>query len=214
MSYSQFGQDSHVLHAIYKSKRGGFFVEIGAFDGITDSNTYLLEKDYGWKGIVVECNPMWATNIIKKRNCIFFPYAVWNKNDEILSFYNTGHGLSGLVETNPHSHVREWAPVIDVFTKTLTTILDNANAPKFIDYISIDTEGSEYEILKAHDFSKYTFGYICVEHNNHPENRTQIRKLLETNGYSFYRENKVDDEYIHRTLLVAPTGMNSMAFFH
>lgn len=201
MSYSQFGQDTHVLHTIYKSKRNGFFVEIGAYDGITDSNTYLLEKDYGWKGIIVECNPIWTETIPKKRNCVFFPYAAWNKDNETLSFYNTGHGLSGLVETTLHPHSKDWAPILRVFTKTLTSMLDNANAPPFIDYISIDTEGSEYEILKAHDFTKYTFGYICVEHNHHTENRARIRELLEANGYSFHRENRVDDEYIHRTIL-------------
>lgn len=201
MSYSQFGQDLHVLHKIYNSKKNGFFVEVGAYDGITDSNTYLMEKDYNWKGIVVECNPKWSENIIRNRNCIFFPYAVYNKNDAILPFYNTGHGLSGLVETNHHQDIKTWAPIINVYTKTLTTILNNANSPKFIDYLSLDTEGSEYEILKTHDFDKYLFGYICVEHNNQLENRKNIRELLESKGYIFYRENRVDDEYIHKTIV-------------
>jgi FkbM family methyltransferase len=200
-SYSQFGQDVHVVNNIYKNKRNGYFIEVGAYDGVTDSNTFLMESDYGWKGIVVECNPTWFENIIKHRNCIFFPYAVYNKDNNVLPFYNTGHGLSGLVETNHHKDIQTYAKVINVYTKTLTSILSNANAPRFIDFLSLDTEGSEYEILKTHDFEKYLFGYICVEHNNIEENRKKIRELLESKGYVFYRSNHVDDDYIHNSIV-------------
>ena len=62
---------------------------------------------------------------------------------------------------------------IGKITKKLNTILDTNNAPKFIDFLSIDTEGSEYDILSAFDFSKYTFGYICVEHNHIENNRNK-----------------------------------------
>jgi hypothetical protein len=84
----------------------------------------------------------------------------------------------------------------------LTTILDDIQAPSFIEFLSLDTEGSEYEILKAHDFDKYKFGYICVEHNRIEKNRKAIRELLESKGYQFYRENGdsqwgvIDDDYI------------------
>lgn len=52
-SKSQEGQDINVLK-FYKNKQNGFFVEIGALDGIEFSNTFLLEADYGWKGICVD----------------------------------------------------------------------------------------------------------------------------------------------------------------
>jgi len=54
--YSQLGQDKWVLEKL-DYKENGFFIEIGAYDGITLSNTYSLEKDFGWDGICVECNP-------------------------------------------------------------------------------------------------------------------------------------------------------------
>ena len=197
---SQLGQDIHVINNIFKGKKNGYFVEIGAYDGIEYSNTFLLEKDYGWKGILIECNPRWFGSIYQYRNAIFMPYAVYNKDDEILNFYDTGHGLSGLVETNAHYHIIN-SPVLNVMTKKLTTILDTACAPSFIDFLSIDTEGSEFEILNSHDFDKYTFGYICVEHNNIESNRMRIRELLESKGYLFFRENRVDDDYIHYSLM-------------
>lgn len=192
---SQLGQDVHVLHNIYKSKKNGYFVEVGAYDGIEYSNTYLMERDYGWKGILIECNPRWFSSIYQNRDSIFMPYAVYNENNKILEFYDTGHGLSGLVETN-HHYSNQRAQVIQVMTKTLTQILDNANAPSFIEFLSLDTEGSEYEILRTHDFDKYKFGYICVEHNDVLQNRIMIRQLLESKGYLHYRENRVDDDYI------------------
>lgn len=198
---SQLGQDVHVLHEIYKGKRNGYFVEIGAYDGIEYSNTYLMEKDYGWKGVLVECNNRWLPSIFQNRDCVFMPYAAYNEDNRILEFYDTGHGLSGLVETNSHVSSLS-APRIHVLTKKLTTMLDNARAPNFIEFLSIDTEGSEYEILLHHDFDKYLFGYICVEHNFIIDNRIKIRGLLESKGYVLFRENRVDDDYIHSSLLV------------
>jgi len=197
---SQLGQDVHVLHEIYKGKRDGYFVEIGAYDGIEYSNTYLMEKNYGWKGILIECNVRWFPSIYQYRDAIFMPYAAYKEDNQVLEFYDTGHGLSGLVETNSHQFSEE-CPVIPVLTKKLTTMLDNARAPNFIEFLSIDTEGSEYEILLHHDFDKYLFGYICVEHNHIMENRLKIRLLLEKKGYKLYRENHVDDDYIHLSLV-------------
>jgi FkbM family methyltransferase len=197
---SQFGQDWHVIHNIYREKRGGFFVEIGAYDGIDSSNTYVLEKDYNWNGLCVECNPRFYNMLITNRNCLKSNYAVYNKDGITLDFYDSG-GYAGLVETNNHQNIVN-DPKIKVTTKTLTPLLDEIQAPSFIEFLSLDTEGSEYEILKAHDFDKYKFGYICVEHNRVEKNRRAIRELLENKGYRFYRENGdsywgvIDDDYI------------------
>ena len=86
--------------------------------------------------------------------------------------------------------------IIDVKTITLTDLLDSAKSPKFIEYMSLDTEGSELEILKSNDFKKYNFGVIDVEHNFIEPRRTEIRKLLEKNNYKFNFENNFDDNYI------------------
>lgn len=195
---SQFEQDKHVI-SVYNGKKNGYFVEIGAYNGIDSSNTYILEKDYNWNGICVECNPIHFKELCNVRACHKSNYAIYNVNDRVMTFYDSG-GYAGLVETNNHSHVKN-DPIINVTTKTLSTLLDDYKAPSFIEYLSLDTEGSEYEILKAHDFNRYKFGYICVEHNHIEVNRNAIRELLEKNGYEFTRENgnaqygAVDDEY-------------------
>jgi len=166
------------------------------------SNTFLLESKYNWKGICVECNPEHFNKLIKNRpNCYTSEYAIYHEDDKTIDFIDddTG-GCSGFVESNSHTHILS-KKIIQVKTKKLTTILENANAPNFIEFLSIDTEGSEFNILKAHDFDKYLFGYICVEHNFIENNRRKIRNLLESKGYIYYRENNVEDDYIHKSIL-------------
>ena len=200
-SYSQFGQDNHLINNIYKNKNNGFFIEIGAYDGVQMSNTLLLEEKYNWRGICVECNPIWFNKLYQNRpNAINYDYAVYNEDDKIIDFINDDNGgCSGILSHNTHEHIKN-KNIISVKTQKLTTILEKSNAPKFIEYLSLDTEGSEYEILKSHDFEKYIFGYICVEHNFIEKNRIDIRNLLESKGYIFYRENNVDDDYIHKDI--------------
>lgn len=205
-SKSQFGQDLHVVD-FYKGKRNGYFVEVGAYDGVESSNTYILEKSFGWDGICIECNPKFYSKLVTSRSCKLFDCAVYNENDKVMEFFDSG-GYAGLVETNNHSHILN-DPIIKVKTKTLTTILEEANAPSFIEYLSLDTEGSEFEILNAHDFDKFKFGFICVEHNRIEKNRSKIRDLLLSKGYIFKGENGdsrwgiIDDEYVLKEMLPA-----------
>jgi FkbM family methyltransferase len=195
-SYSQFGQDVHIINNIYNNKKGGYFVDIGAYDGINMSNTYLLEKSYDWKGICVEANPRYFKNLENVRASININNAIYiNDTDELDFIDDINGGCSGFQKTNSHNFLND-CPIIKVRTKNLTNLLQENNAPNFIDYLSIDTEGSEYDILNSHNFDKYKFGYITVEHNYINENRIKIRNLLISKGYKFYRENGVDDDYI------------------
>ena len=199
-SYSQLNQDIEIINR-YK-KRNGYFVEIGANDGKTLSNTYLLEKTYGWRGICVEPIPDKFRTLQEMRtNSICFERAVYSQSDLSLKFMisNESSLLSGLTDNiDKHSITGN---TINVKTITLTDALDQANAPKFIEYLSLDTEGSELEILKSFDFSKYTFGIIHVEHNYVEPRRTDMRNVLLSNGYLFLKENKWDDEYIHKSII-------------
>lgn len=111
--------------------------------------------------------------------------------------------FSGINETlTCLKHIEYISPtktMIDVATISLIDLLNENNAPSFIEYLSLDTEGSEYEILKDFDFTKYIFGLIDVEHNYEEPTRTKIRTLLESNGYNYIGENKWDDCYMHNT---------------
>jgi FkbM family methyltransferase len=204
MSISQLGQDINVLK-FYKYKHNGFFIEIGASDGIILSNTYLLEKEYNWKGICVEPIPSNFEKLVKNRpQSICSSNAVYNTSGKIVEFdiANTFDLLSGISsEIDCHkARVAANKTTITVETITLLDLLDKCGAPKHIEYMSLDTEGSEYEILRVFDFSKYTFGLIDVEHNFIEPKRSQIRALLTAHGYKYIGENNWDDMYKHKSV--------------
>jgi len=204
MSKSQLGQDLKVL-SFYDNKREGYFIEIGASDGIILSNTYLLETQYDWKGICVEPIPVIYKQLINNRpNSLCYDNAIYNTsdmtvefdiaiNDELIS------GISANLDLYKTT-VDKNKTTINVKTLSLNDLLDKSSAPTFIEYLSLDTEGSEYEILKTFNFNKYTIGLIDVEHNYVEPRRTDIRNLLISNGYIYLGENKWDDMYKHSSL--------------
>jgi FkbM family methyltransferase len=204
MSKSQFAQDLNVVK-FYNKKQNGYFIEIGASDGIGFSNTYLLETEYNWKGICVEPSPKQYAELVKNRpnsSCCDNP--VFSTSGQIVQFdiANSCNHLSGISEyIDCYKNLVELdKTTIQLTTISLNDLLKKYNAPTFIEYLSLDTEGSEYEILKSTDFNTYIFGIIHVEHNYQEPRRTQIRKLLLANGYIYLGENIVDDSYRHSSL--------------
>lgn len=204
MSYSQLGQDLEVIK-FYNNKENGFFIEIGASDGITLSNTYLLETQYKWKGICCEPIPNNFKNLVKNRpNSICYDKAVYNSsgltvNFDIANSCELYSGVSNHIDCHK-SLVDENKETIQVQTISLLDVLNNTNAPLFIEYMSLDTEGTEFEILKNFDFEKYTFGLIDVEHNYYEPRRTEIKNLLLSKGYIYKGENNWDDMYKHNSV--------------
>jgi FkbM family methyltransferase len=150
----------------------------------------------------VEAIPDEYDSLISNRpNATCINCAVYNVSDQVVSFdiANEQNLYSGISEhiTTHREKVDVDKKTIQIKTKTLLDILNIAKAPKFIEYLSIDTEGSEFLILEAFDFSKYTFGLIDVEHNFEEPNRSNIRNLLERNGYVYIGANEFDDCYRH-----------------
>ena len=183
-------------------KSEGFFVEFGAADGFTCSNTYLLEKEFHWKGILAEPGRSCHQRLRELRDTTIDERCVWSKNDETLNFLQSDAFLLSTVEgygdDDAHQNTRKQGQEsYDVKTVTLQQMLKDHNAPKLIDYLSIDTEGSEYEILNAFDFDSYQFKTITVEHNFTAQ-REQIYELLTKNGYKRVHEqySSYDDWYV------------------
>jgi FkbM family methyltransferase len=201
---SQINQDINIIK-FYDNKKNGFFIEIGASDGINFSNTYLLEKEYNYKGICVEPIPEHYKNLVINRpNSICCDKAVYSISDLILDFDIANNldllsGISICIDTFKES-IDSNKTTIQVKTISLNDLLYTNNAPNFIEYLSLDTEGSEYEILKNFNFSNYIFGLIDVEHNYQEPRRSQIKDLLIKNGYIYIGENKWDDCYKHNSL--------------
>ena len=185
-SKSQILQDLWVAFEL-SEKRDGFFVEFGATDGRTNSNTWLLEKTFGWKGLLAEPNPMWHAALQKNRTCAVDHRCVYSRTGETVAFATASDPeLSAIVETGGRDHfaaTRNDAPVISVPTVTLADLLVDHGAPKTIDYLSVDTEGSELEILEKFDFERWNVQLISVEHNNTPQ-EARIADLLDKHGFT------------------------------
>jgi FkbM family methyltransferase len=200
-SKSQNFQDIFVLSQM-EIKSGGFFVEFGATNGIDLSNTYLLENQFGWRGILAEPAKYWHKELNQNRpNAVIEKLCVWKVSGEILTFNETIDANISTIDVfsnlDNHAENRKNGNFYPVKTISLLDLLEKNNAPKFIDYLSIDTEGSEFEILSAFDFEKYTFGIITCEHNFTPF-REKIHELLASKGYvRRYEEFSLwDDWYI------------------
>lgn len=199
LSRSQLGQDLWVLERL-NWKTGGYFVEFGATDGVLLSNTWLLEKYFHWDGVCAEPNPTLFAKLKINRNCYTSQACVFRNSGERLKFIlaDAYGGIADCAHNDSHAPKRDAylraGNDIEVVTVSLMDLLDQAGAPPVVDYLSIDTEGSEYAILEGIDWGRYAFRCITVEHN-YGEQRSLIRKLLEgIHGYSVI-ERKFDDWY-------------------
>lgn len=184
-SHSQLMQDTFVLHQLCR-KRGGFFVEIGVGDGVKLSNTYLLERSYGWRGILAEPNPVFHRNITAARKATLDTRVVYSDSGLRLEFLSVDQApeLSTLRGFGSDDRHRREGTTIVVESVSLTDLLRAHDAPRHIDYISIDTEGSELEILRGFDFDSFKVAIFTIEHNNVAARRDAIADLMRARGYA------------------------------
>lgn len=192
-STSEYFQDVWAATTIGKD---GFFVEFGAADGKTISNTYLLEKEFGWKGILAEPCRAFHSQLSQNRECIVDHRAVWTVTGETKIFTESQDAfLSGISSTE---YLNEAVPSIKnypVETVSLTDLLSDYGAPEVIDFLSVDTEGGEAEILKSFiNEGKYTARLICVEHSWRKDDE-KLLNWMTTKGFSRVFENLSSRDY-------------------
>jgi len=183
---SQLGQDIFAL-SVNRFKPNGFFVEFGATNGKTLSNTWLLEKRFGWTGILAEPARTWHAALAANREVIVEHDCVWSRSGEVLKFSEVPNEaelstISDLSGDDRHAASRRGAKEYEVTTIAFTELLSKHSAPPLVDFLSIDTEGSELEILSSLDWDRWKFRAIACEHNFTP-NREKIANLLAGLGY-------------------------------
>ena len=202
-SKSQLGQDILAL-TVSGLDKPGFFVEFGASDGVALSNSHMLEKHFGWTGVLCEPSTAWHEALKQNRSCSIDTRCVYSVSGEKISFSENYLGelsaITAYAEPNASGILKRTTSFYEVETISLLDLLKEHNAPKFVDFLSIDTEGSEFEILKSFDFQSYRFGAICVEHN-FADTREKINKLLLANGYVQIHPDlsDFDDWYVQAT---------------
>ena len=206
-SSAQLLQDLFVIY-FSKGKKAGYFVEFGATDGVSLSNTYRLEKDLDWQGILAEPSAVWHERLRGNRSCHIDTRCVYSTSNERVHFRNTSESpeLSGIEKSLQPDHnmeLRKKFSTTEVSTVSLTDLLGTYNAPNLIDYLSVDTEGSELEILSAFDFSAYRIALLTVEHNFQNDQRDKLKALLEKNGFIrvFESISRWDDWYLSATAI-------------
>jgi FkbM family methyltransferase len=207
--YSQGGQDIYVTR-ILKEKRNGYFVEVGANNGFLMSNTYLLEKNYDWKGICIEATPDKIDELKNNRpNAICIESAVYSESDLELEFTTSVVDIFNVITEYAEVAVDflNQSNTIIVTTLSLTYILNEQNAPENIDYLSIDTNGSDYKVLEGIDFTKYKFNVITIKNSSVIERQNKIIEILTSNGYSkqqtvLMADNMSDDIYVPNAVYI------------
>ncbi len=203
-AHSQYGQDVFVNEHFFKNKKNGIFVDIGASDGVLLSNTYFFEKSLEWAGICIEPRPDKFAELCKNRSCICVNGCIADQAGEQPFLFLEGYtgDLSGLVATYNQHHINRINneliarggshQLIKMPCYLLMDILKRC-AINHIDYLSIDTEGSELSILRSINFNEVTIDIIDVE-NNYGD--TEIAAFLIEQGYDLVA--KIDCDEIYR----------------
>lgn len=190
-SYSQLGQDLFVCNTL-RWKTHGFFVEIGVGNGKLISNTYLLETKLGWTGLLCEPNKDNIYSIMACRNVPVETNPIWKESNTIVNFHNDEiREHSGITACfNETREDRKAYSTEDFKTISLNDALEKYKCPKNIDYISLDTEGSEYDIISTFNFKNYKVKIWSIEHNtpwrkDGSEYLNKIKNCMESHGYKF-----------------------------
>lgn len=201
--YSQDGQDKFILK-LFKNKKRGIFLDIGAFDGVTFSNTYTLENEFNWDGICVEPNPLIFTKLKESRKCLCINCCIGSKNGhyKFMAVSGAASMLSGLIDAMDQRHLNRINDTIAIYGGTKQVIdlpvfsatqiiIENQNI-RTIDYCNIDVEGGEMEVLMSIDFTKIKIKVFTIENNN---DTVVVRSFLKQYGYKFLWKLGADEVY-------------------
>lgn len=203
MYKSQCGQDAYLNEHIFKGMRSGRFIDVGAHDGISLSNTWFFEKELGWSGICVEPNPNVFKKLVRERSCTCVNVCISNENTVLDFTVVEGYAemLSGITTNYDSRHlerirreVKERGGAINnvqVPSRTLESLIDESGVSEY-DFCSIDVEGSEIDVVKSINFDKVKIKYFTIENNYRLED---INKYLSSKGYDCIHRLEADDVY-------------------
>ena len=169
------------------------FLEFGATNGLDLSNTFMLESSFGWKGVLSEPSPQWHTSLkVNRKNSNIITKCIWTESNKKLDFFESEVGelstLSNYLEHDIKSIPgntklrKKSGKLIKVDTISLNDVIKNHFKNKAPSYISIDTEGSEFEILNFFDFKKFKPVVFTIEHN-FTKSQIEIDNLMFSKNY-------------------------------
>lgn len=198
--YSEYGQDKWLEENVFKGKRLGIFVEVGALDGVFHSNTCFFERERGWKGVCIEPNPSMYSELCMNREMFAINCAVSSVKGFVNFRQIEGNlrGWSGIVDFMEPEHLerikdrvsREKIKYNDI--KVISCKLEDIISPNVrVDYLSIDVEGAEKSILTTFPFDKRFIDVVEVEVNFD----NSINELMNSKGYTLLTRLGVSNIY-------------------
>jgi len=200
--YSQFEQDKFVEAIFFPHKRQGIFVDIGAYDGVYLSNSLYFEKHKEWKGLCIEPIPYIFEQLVQNRNCTCVQGCVSANPGRAKFLISQGvEVLSSLVDACQPKHLQRIdseveknggaKQIIEVDCFTFNALLDQ-HGLYHVDYCSIDTEGTELEILQSIDFNRFDIDVFTVEVNSPA---LELQKFMLSKGYRYVETLGCDHVY-------------------
>ncbi len=190
-SLSDRGQDKWIINIFELKKKlyKGFFLEIGGGNGFSNSNTFILEEYFGWKGILVEPDPEQFKKLkILRTRAITSNKLIYDKKTN-LNFLKNGE-LSKVISDSGTNHKNN---IISIESISLIELLNYHKSPRIIDFFSLDVEGSEEKVLTEDVLNQYTFLSLCIERPN-----LKLHELLTKKNYVFIKSSLYDYFYIHK----------------
>jgi len=198
--HSQWGQDKFVNEQFFFNYRNGVFVDIGANDGVSFSNSLFFEEELGWQGICVEPLPHVFEKLKQRRRCICVQGCVADKmkSAKFLQITSGPEMLSGLLFNYHPAHIKRIeeelrrsggkASIIDVPCFLFNDLMKRYGF-KHVNFLSIDTEGNEFEILSTIDYESFQIDVITVEDNY---NDIRMPQFLEKKNFYFLKKQGED----------------------
>lgn len=197
MSYrSEHEQDRWLNENIFRGKREGVFVEFGALDGIFTSNSAFFEAELGWRGVLIEADPVnFAALLQSPRRAIKLCAAIaadygLAEFERVPGIIGWG-GLAATIEAEHRQRIGGETEKFIVATLPLNAVLAHCGIGA-IDYLSADIEGGEFEALRAFDFARFPTAIVDVENNF---GGTAIAALMAARGYEKIAQLGINDIY-------------------
>jgi hypothetical protein len=176
--FSQAAQEQAVL-SLLRNKRGGFFIDLASNDATFLSNSYILERDYGWQGLCIEPNPVYWYNLTHYRpNCQLVGAVVGRTTMEQVPFRYSGNEHGGIAGDGFDNGKRWKQKSTYEYTISLLDLFQRYQVPKVVDYLSLDVEGAEGFIMSAFPLKEYRIKLLTVERP-----KKELCDFLESHGY-------------------------------
>lgn len=216
--FSQYQQDKFLNQVVFLNKQNGFFVDIGAHDGVTINNTLYFEKFKNWSGICIEPNPLVFQKLVINRKSTNLNICIGNENKKVKFTQIEGYSemLSGITDKYDNRHLERITKEIlakggikkeievEMFVLSNIEALKN----KTIDFISIDTEGNELDIVQSINFEVMNIKALVIE-NNYKDQR--LEHYLNTYNYKLVYRLDCDEVFVNDKELTL--GLKIRIFF-